>query len=196
MNESARTADGETEAITQARTRAGAGVAAPSAGLGGLLAWIAATTGAKNAVEVGSAGGVSGLWLVQGLAGRGMLTSVEPDPHHHSLASQAFEEAGSQDRVRTILGEPDAVLERLTDAGYDLVLLQLGASPSSGHLRHADRLLRDGGALVLRTETKADADAAADRLRDDEHFIAVAVLPVDGAVVLATRAHRDGPPTA
>lgn len=195
MDEGVTKAESEPAAVAAARERAGARTAPPSAGLGGLLAWAAATTGAKNAVEVGSAGGVSGLWLVEGLAGRGMVTSVEPDPHLHSLASQAFEEGHVQDRVRTILGEPDTVLERLTDAGYDLVLLQLGNAPSAAHLRHADRLLRDGGALVVRTGTSAEADTVAERLRDDEQFLAVAVVPLDGAVILATRAPRDEAPS-
>ncbi|MDX1621720.1 MAG: class I SAM-dependent methyltransferase [Nitriliruptorales bacterium] len=160
----------------------------PSPHVGSLLAWIASSTGARNAVEVGCAGGVSGLWLVSTLEGRGNLTSVEPDPHRHSLASQAYDEAGLDDRVRTILGDPETVLDRLTDGGYDLVLLQLDNAPSDGQIAHATRLLREGGALVVRTGTQGRLDATAETLRNSGAFTAVATLPVDDGVVLATRA--------
>ncbi|MDX1659676.1 MAG: class I SAM-dependent methyltransferase [Nitriliruptorales bacterium] len=160
----------------------------PSAHVGSLLAWIVSTTGARTAVEVGSAGGVSGLWIVSSLAGRGNLTSVEPDPHRHSLASQAYDEAGVDDRVRTILGDPETVLDRLTDGGYDLVLLQLDKTPSDGQITHATRLLRESGALIVRTAEQGRVDNTAEALRDSGAFTTVATLPVDGGLVLATRA--------
>jgi predicted O-methyltransferase YrrM len=56
----------EDDVLTQARGRA-AGVV-PSPEVGALLAWAATTTGARTVVEVGAAGGVSGLWIARGLA--------------------------------------------------------------------------------------------------------------------------------
>lgn len=152
--------------------------------MGGLIAWAATAIGARSAVEVGSANGVSGLWLVDALAGRGALTSVEPDPHRHSLATQAYEEAGVSNRIRTILGDPDTVLDRLSDAAYDLVLLQLGPVPNAAHLSHAARLLRVGGAVVVRSQ---DPEGTADALRQRTEFGAVVALPLGGGIVLASR---------
>ncbi|MDX1620685.1 MAG: class I SAM-dependent methyltransferase [Nitriliruptorales bacterium] len=172
--------------VSDAVARAGTGET-PSSAVGGLLAWTVTVTGAHNAVEVGCASGVSGLWTVAGFPGRGTLTSVEPDPHRHSLATQAYEDAGLEDRVRSILGDPATVLDRLTDGHYDLVLLQLGPAPTPEQLDHAGRLLRDGGALVVRTTHETQSEATADAVREREDFDAVALLPLDGGVVLATR---------
>ncbi len=52
----------EDDATTAARERAGRTVV-PSPEIGALLRWVATSTAARSAVEVGSAGGVSGLWL-------------------------------------------------------------------------------------------------------------------------------------
>jgi predicted O-methyltransferase YrrM len=184
------------------RTRARAGADAPSPEVGALLAWLASTTAARAAVEVGSCGGVSGLWLARGLTERGVLTSVEPDPYAHGLASEAFESAGRADRVRAILGEPDTVLPRLSDGAYDLVLLQSRPGDYPDQLPHARRLLRAGGVLVARRVLRHGEapDALAgflEALATDHDGFATTVLPLDDGLALATRrAEGDGGPDA
>jgi predicted O-methyltransferase YrrM len=188
-----RVAD-EDEALTSARGRAPS--TAPSPEIGALLAWAAATTGARAAVEIGACGGVSGLWLARGLAPRGVLTSVEGDPYAHGLASEAFEGAGTAERVRCIQGEPATVLPRLSDGGYDLVLLQGRAADYPDHLAHARRLLRAGGLLIARRVLRRgeDSDALArfiDALAEDREGFTTAVLDLDEGLVLATRLADD-----
>jgi predicted O-methyltransferase YrrM len=180
----------EDDATVAARDRAGRTVL-PSPELGALLRWVGLTTGARTAVEVGSAGGVSGLWLVRGLTERGVLTTIDDDPHAHGLATDAFERAGLGSRVRAILGDPGEVLPRLSDASYDLVALQGPAFAIVDPLEHARRLLRPGGILValglLASGDHADARARfVQALADDPGFAPV-VLPFDDGVALATR---------
>jgi predicted O-methyltransferase YrrM len=181
----------ESEAIVAARARAEPISGPPSPEVGALLAWIAASISARSAVEVGSAGGVSGLWLLHELRDRGALTSIEPDPHVHRLANEAYAAAGAGSRIRSILGDPAAVLPRLADGSYDLVLLQLQSGSSSDDLAHAHRLLREGGVLVARGVTRR-GDRAESRARflhellETETF-ATAVLPLDDGLALATR---------
>jgi predicted O-methyltransferase YrrM len=144
-------------------------------------------------VEVGSAAGVSGLWLLAGMGERGVLTSVEPDPHQHGLATRSYDSAGVSERVRSIHGEPSEVLERLSDATYELVLLQGEPADYPAHLEHAVRLLKPGGMLLARGVLPADpSEDEAGGLatfvaylaeRDD---LAVTVLDVDGGLALAT----------
>jgi predicted O-methyltransferase YrrM len=180
----------EDDATAAARDRAGRTVL-PSPEVGALLRWLGLTSGARSAVEVGSAGGVSGLWLVRGLTERGVLTTIDDDPHAHGLATDAFERAGLGSRVRAILGDPGEVLPRLSDGGYDLVVLQGPAFATVDPLDHARRLLRPGGILVA-LGLLASGDHAESRARfvqalaDDPAFAPV-VLPLDEGIALATR---------
>lgn len=180
----------EDDATHAAREQA-AGTAVPSPEVGALLRWAARTSGAHAAVEVGGAAGVSGLWLVRGLLDRGVLTSIDPDPHAHGLATEAYAAAGAGVRVRAILGDPDEVLPRLSDAAYDLVLLQPPAFAVIAPLEHARRLLKPGGMLVVLGLLAAGEHAEArarfvQALTDDPDFDAV-ILPIDDGVALATR---------
>jgi predicted O-methyltransferase YrrM len=186
-----RLAAPEDDALLAARSRAEGTSHPPSPETGALLAWVAVQVAASSAVEVGSAGGVSGLWLLRGLAERGALTSIEPDPHAHGLASAAYAAAGVSSRVRSILGDPGAVLPRLSDGSYDLAVFQSAGGSSPVDLQHARRLLRPGGVLVARGVARR-GDRAETRARflqqllEDEAFV-TAVLPMDEGVALATR---------
>jgi predicted O-methyltransferase YrrM len=186
----------EDDALLAARTRSGPADDVPSPEVGALLAWAARRVEAQTAVEVGSAAGLTGLWLLDGLSGRGVLTSVEPDAHRHGLATQAYAEAGVTGRVRAIEGDPAAVLPRLADAAYDVVLLQDSVDP--GHLDHAMRLVRVGGVLLIRGALAAaprgvmrgligDGEATvAERVAGDDRLDAIS-LPIDTGLLLATR---------
>jgi predicted O-methyltransferase YrrM len=179
----------EAPGVTDARTRAAA-LDPPGPVECALIAWAAATVDATHVVEVGSAGGVSGLWLAAALAGRGVVTSIEPDAHAHALASESFEVAGVGDRIRSIAGEPQDVLPRLTDGGYDLVLLQATPSRTPLLVPDARRLLRTGGILIGRGLPDGDATRRlVERLQEDGGFAVTAIDAPSGggSVVLATR---------
>ena len=190
----------EGDAVLAARARSSAADDVPSPAVGALLAWVARSIGARTAVEVGSAAGVTGLWLLDGLAPKGVLTSVEPDAHRHGLATQAYAEAGVTERVRAIEGDPVAVLPRLADAAYDVVLLQDGVDP--GHLDHALRLVRPGGIVAVRAVDESgprsvvrglvgsDEQTVLERIAAEE-VLDPLVLPLDSAVVLARRTDAD-----
>ncbi|MBW3576322.1 MAG: class I SAM-dependent methyltransferase [Actinobacteria bacterium] len=179
----------EDAAMDAVRGRVGVDVAVPSPPVGALLSWVAAAVSARTVVEIGSAAGMTGLCLLRGMPPRGMLTSIEPDPAIQALASQAFEEAAPPGRVRAIPGDPLEVLPRLSDHGYDLVVVS--RSVDHHELRdHVRRLLRPGGTLVLlgaavgRGQELRSRRAFVQGLIDDEG-IHVAVIPLDGGMVLA-----------
>lgn len=181
----------EHDAVLFARERAGRTVDVPTPEIGALLEWAAECVDARTAVEIGSAAGVSGLWIVPALASGGVLTSIESDAHTHALATDAFVDAGIQHQVRAILSDPMTVLPRLTDAGYDLALVQSWHDDLEALLDHALRLLRPGGMLLIRGMLEAgdDQDAARQRLtgvlRHD--LLLATALPIDRGVVLALR---------
>lgn len=183
----------EAAAVVDARARAG-GLEPPSPGDCALLAWAAVTVGARSVVEVGSSGGVSTVWLASVLAPRGMVTSLEPDPTAYALTAESLELAGLADRVRAIAGEPEDVLPRLADGGYDVVLLQGSTARLAALVAHARRLLRPRGILVVRTRGDHAATLAiAEALVADEAFAAVASTGPDGRMLVATRRDAAGP---
>lgn len=179
----------EADAVATARERAGDDAAPPE--IGALLAWLAVGEQVATAVEVGASGGLTGLWLVPALRGRQVLTSIEPDPYAHSLATDAFAAGGITEHVRSILGDPSTVLPRLSDAAYDLVLLQGEPAHAVDHLDHAARMLRPGGLVVVRGVAQPGEHAEAStallaHLLDLEVFDTV-VLPIDDGLALGRR---------
>src|SRR5437763_1174279 len=68
----------EDDALLAARGRAGERGCRPiGQGGGTALCFLAATVGARAVVEVGTGVGVSGLWLLRGMAPGGVLTSID-----------------------------------------------------------------------------------------------------------------------
>ena len=180
----------EPDLVHEARERA-TSLSPPSPEVGALLRWAVRTVGATAAVEVGSGGGVSGWWLATALPERGVLTSIEADPHAHSLGTTALEGSPVRARVRSILGDATTVLPRLSDGGYDLVLLQGSPAVTTELVQHARRLLRVGGVLLIRGALQPGdhADELADALQTiaEEPAFSTAILPIDDGLVLATR---------
>jgi predicted O-methyltransferase YrrM len=160
----------------------------PSPEVGALLRWAVTVARARAVVEIGSAGGVSGLWMLQAMPD-GVLTSLEPDAEAQQLAAAAFAGFASGSRVRTIHGDASTVLERLADAGYDLVLLQADHGRFPEHLASARRLLRPGGMVIaLGILPVGEHQAAVQRFLHDlveDPSFNTTVLPIDDGVVLA-----------
>ena len=83
----------EPEACARARAHALELGADPiSAPVGAQCAVIAAAANALNIVEIGTGGGVSGLWLLHG-SPRATLTTIDNEPEHLAAARRAFADA-------------------------------------------------------------------------------------------------------
>jgi predicted O-methyltransferase YrrM len=141
----------EDDVLASARAdaaRSGCVPVGPDAGAG--LRFLAATIGARAVVEIGTGTGISGLWLLRGMAPDGTLTSIDVDPEQQRAARGVFLAAGhGPARLRLINGMGLDVLPRLTDAGYDLVFIDAGPPDYPRYLAEAVRLLRDGGIVVF-----------------------------------------------
>lgn len=170
-------------------------------GAGATLRLLAATVQARHVVEVGTGAGSSGLWLLQGMPRDGILTSIDTDPEHQRAARAAFAEAGiPPQRTRVIAGDAAAVLGRLTDGAYDLVLIDADKGGYPLYAEEAIRLLRQGGVLVLDNmlwhDKVADPAARDERttllrdlgktLRDDDRLLP-ALLPVGDGLLVAVK---------
>jgi len=190
----------EAPEVAAARRRAQEmGAPVPSRAVGALLRSLVATARAHAVVEVGSGTGVTGGWILEGLPAEGTLTTVDPDSALQTAARDTFGRMGvSHTRVRTIAGAPRAVLPRLSDAAYDIVIVGPGTDTAGedGHalLAEAHRLLTPGGSIII-TPVFSGEGMLADRhdmvqhLRDDPEWIATVMTVGEGVVLAARREH-------
>jgi predicted O-methyltransferase YrrM len=169
---------------------------------GAALRFLAASLQAKAVVEIGTGAGVSGLWLLGGMARDGVLTSIDVEPEHQRVARRAFSDARvSPGRTRLIMGQALDVLPRLTDGGYDLVFVDAAKQEYPRYLEHGVRMLRPGGVIAFdnvfwkgKVADPADRDAETlairetnKAVREDERLVSI-MLPVgDGLLVAAKR---------
>ena len=118
---------------------------------GAFLSLLVRLAGAKRILELGTATGYSGIWLLRGTEG-GMLTSFEVDGKRAARARANFAEAGFGERALVL--EQDAVggLEKL-QGRFDACFIDLlNSFPSEDVTRRVLELCiehLDGGALLM-----------------------------------------------
>jgi predicted O-methyltransferase YrrM len=192
-------AEDETLSAARARGRELGCVPIGAAG-GSALRFLATALRAKAVVEVGTGAGLSGLYLLRGMALDGVLTSIDVEPQNQAAAKQAFAAEGvPPGRTRLIMGRALDVLPRLTDSGYDLIFVDAAKTEYPAYYEEGVRLLRPGGVIafdnVLWRGRVADPDdqdvdtvalrEVARLVRDDDRLVPV-LLPVgDGLLVAA-----------
>ncbi|MEO6142909.1 MAG: O-methyltransferase [Dermatophilaceae bacterium] len=193
---------GETEVIETARLRGvEMGCMPVRAAVGAVLRLLAAAVNAKAVVEVGTGAGVSGLWLLSGMPSDGILTTIDIEAEHQRAAKLAYAAAGiAPQRTRVIAGPALDVLPRLTDAAYDMVMIDGDKREYPQYVEQALRLLRSGGVLVLdnmlwhdlvadpanRDETTTTLRDLGKALRDNDSLLA-ALLPVGDGILAAVK---------
>ena len=192
----------ESEALTAARavaTELGASPVSP--GTGAALRMLAAVSGARAVLEVGTGAGVSGLWLLDGMATDGVLTTIDSESELLGHARRNFAAAGlSSHRTRLIAGRALDVLPRMAARGYDMVVLDGDLEETPQYLDHAVRILRPGGTIAfvhaLWRDQVADparrdaltvvAREVVNYLRESDEFVP-ALLPVGDGLAVAVK---------
>lgn len=188
--------------IEQAQRRAEELGAAPvGTGAGATLRLLAAAVQARHVVEVGTGAGSSGLWMLQGMPRDGILTTIDSEAENQRAAKQAYAAAGiPTQRTRVIRGDAAAVLSRLTDGAYDMVLVDADKASYRVYITEAIRLLRVGGVLAVdnmlwhdkvadpaaRDETTTLLRDLGKELREDDRLLP-ALLPVGDGLFVAVR---------
>lgn len=190
----------ESPAVEQARLRGAEFSTDPvPASVGATLRLLAASIEAAHVVEVGTGTGTSGLWLLEGMAPDGVLTTIDVDAEAQRAARSAYQSAGvTTQRTRAISGAALEVLPRLTSSAYDLVLVDGDPAEYPACVEQAARLLRRSGVLALTHmlwHDKVADPASRDRtttvlrdlgaaLREDERWHTT-LLPVGDGLLLA-----------
>ncbi|MGH8913153.1 MAG: O-methyltransferase [Acidimicrobiia bacterium] len=132
----------------------GAGLPAISVGpdVGRLLMIFASMTSGRLAVEVGTLGGYSGIWITRGLRPDGHLITIEYEPKHADFAQVQFERAGIAGRVDLRRGAGIEVLSDLANelepGSVDLLFLDAIKSEYSDYFRVARPLIPVGGFVI------------------------------------------------
>jgi predicted O-methyltransferase YrrM len=193
----------EDDALASARAR-GLELGCPpiSAAGGSALRFLATALRAKAVVEIGTGAGVSGLYLLRGMASDGVLTSIDVDPEHQNAAKRAFAGAGmGPGRTRLIMGRALDVLPRLTEEAYDLLYVDAAKPEYPSYHEQGVRLLRPGGVIAfdsvlwsgrVANPARRDAETVALRevaraVREDDRLVPV-LLPIGDGLLVAAKA--------
>lgn len=153
----------ESTAASSARTSSiELGLEPVSPSVAAQLTVLAAASGAKAIIELGTGAGVSGLALLAANPDS-HLTTIDIEPEHQASARNAYAEAGiAPTRVRFINGRASDVLPRMNESAYDLVFVDADPESALEYVEHGLRLATPGG-LVLVNQALHGAANAADR---------------------------------
>ena len=192
----------ETEIMQRARQRGvEIGTYDTTPVVGSLLRYLTHLIGANSIVEIGTGAGVSGLWIFQALAPKGLLTSIDDEVENAKLAKQAFDEAGiNSSRYRLITGNSREIVGKLADSLYDIFILRRNSDLLES-VEQAHRSLRPGGVLVIdrallsgkvADPTQRDPESVGYReiikviKESQDHWLPI-LLPVGDGVMVATK---------
>lgn len=174
---------------------------AVSADVGRLLQILTSMTRGRLAIEVGTLGGYSGIWIARGLKPGGRLITIESVDLHADFALKQFEFAGVTDRIQLRRGEGLEVLPRLAfelpPQSVDVVFLDAIKTEYPEYWQIVRPLIAVGGLIIAdnvygsgdwwiddeRNPTRQGADRFNRKVASDPDFEAVAVPLRQGVLV-------------
>ncbi len=172
---------------------------------GQLLHVLALGCGARRIVEVGTAIGMSTLYLARGLPpADGQIISFEIDPHRHAAARGYLGEAGLADRVDLRLQDAREGLSSLEPGSFDLAFIDGVKVQYGDYFEQLLPLLRKGGILAVDNvlmdgtvaERRSDGNWTLEQIEAARAFnqrlmgheqLSSTVLPVGDGVLVAVR---------
>jgi predicted O-methyltransferase YrrM len=172
---------------------------AVSADVGRLLQILTSMTEGRLAIEIGTLGGYSGIWITRGLRPDGRLITIEYEPHHARFARDQFERAGLGNQVEVRVGAALDVLPslmgELEPGSVDVVFLDAVKSEYTQYFELVKPLVAVGG-LVLADNVYGTSEGWIDQghgtdpfnrlIASDRDFETVAV-PLREGVLIALR---------
>jgi predicted O-methyltransferase YrrM len=120
-----------------------------SAEEGRLLQVLLRAIDARSAVELGTLGGYSTIWMARVLPDGGKLITVERDAGRAELARRFIRRAGLEDRVEVRVGEALALLDSLgADGPFDAVFIDADKESYPRYLDWCLEVVRPGGLII------------------------------------------------
>ena len=123
-----------------------------SASQGKLIHLLARMVGARKALEIGTLGGYSTIWLARALPDDGRLITLEVSARHADVARRNVARAGLESKVEIRTGAALNVLPKIEAEGlgpFDFVFIDADKSNNAAYLEWALRLSRPGTAIVV-----------------------------------------------
>ncbi len=117
---------------------------------GKLLYCMARLVGASSILEIGTFVGYSTLWMARALKPLGMITTLEYDADHATLASAFFKESEVVDRFLLLEGKALDTLAILAaeERVYDMVFIDAAKSEYLQYLDLVIPMVRQGGLII------------------------------------------------
>ena len=123
-----------------------------SAPQGKLIHLLARMMGARKALEIGTLGGYSTIWLARALPNDGRLITLELNPRNAEVARRNVARAGLESKVEIRTGAALATLPKIEAEGlgpFDFVFIDADKTNNAAYLEWALRLSRPGTAIVV-----------------------------------------------
>ncbi|MBV8795208.1 MAG: O-methyltransferase [Hyphomicrobiales bacterium] len=123
-----------------------------SAPQGKLIHLLARMSGARKALEIGTLGGYSTIWLARALPEDGRLITLEVSARHADVARRNVAHAGLESKVEIRTGAALTTLPKLEAEGlgpFDFVFIDADKTNNAAYLEWALRLSRRGTTIVV-----------------------------------------------
>lgn len=116
---------------------------------GRFLQFLVRACGAKKAVEIGSLGGYSGIWIGRGLLPGGKLYTLDKDSKHAEVAREHFAAAGVEDIIEIKIGDAHRSLLEIKELGpFDFVFIDAEKPGYPAYFDWAIENTREGGIIA------------------------------------------------
>jgi predicted O-methyltransferase YrrM len=104
--------------------------------------------GYKNALEIGTSTGKSGIWMAWALSKNGgKLTTIEINKDRYEIAGQNFRDVGLSEYVDQILGDAHEIVSDL-EGPYDFIFIDADKTGYSSYLKKLLPKLKPGGCFT------------------------------------------------
>jgi predicted O-methyltransferase YrrM len=161
--------------VTETSQQAGLPPIAVSALQGKFLYLLARLAGARQALEIGTLGGYSAIWLGRALppAPVGRLVTLEVNPMHADVAQVNLADAGLAEVVEIRVGAALETLPKLaTEVGegaFDFTFIDADKQNNAEYFSWALKLTRPGGVIVV--DNVVRQGQVADERSDDSSVV-------------------------
>jgi len=135
---------------------------------GRFLQFLARASGARKAVEIGTLGGYSGIWIARGLLPGGKLITLDKEAKHAEVARMHFAAAGLSDVIEVRVGDAHQLLIQLSSEGpFNFVFIDAEKPGYPAYFDWALGNLRLGGIIAAHNAYRKGSVAGLGK--DDEN---------------------------